>query len=79
MISVGIFTYGHARPSAIDKLFSLLKVGGIFEITVRQDYLESNQEFKQVIAELNWNLKEKVEFTIFDNESMYAMVFIKVG
>jgi ubiquinone/menaquinone biosynthesis C-methylase UbiE len=79
MILVGVFTYGHARPSAIYQLFSLLKVGGIFTITVRQDYLESNQEFKKVIAELNWSLQEKVEFTIFDNESMYAMVFIKVG
>lgn len=77
IISVGVFTYGHAQPQALNNLFTLLKPGGYFVLTVRVDYYEDNQTLKQVIDQLSWSLCDRVEFTIFDTEPMYSLVFHK--
>ncbi|MGB5636635.1 MAG: class I SAM-dependent methyltransferase [Waterburya sp.] len=79
IISVGVFTYGHAAPQALHNLFSLLKPSGYFLLTVRVDYYESNQVLRQVIEELSWSLKERAEFKIFETESMCALVFQKIN
>ncbi len=75
IISVGVFTYGHATPQALHNLFPLLKSGGYFVLTVRVDYYEENQVLRQIIDELSWSLCDKAEFKIFDTEAMYALVF----
>ncbi len=77
IISVGVFTYGHVAPQALNNLFPILKSGGYFVLTVRVDYYEKNQILQEIIQELSWNLCERGEFKIFDTESMYAMVFEK--
>ena len=77
IISVGVFTYGHAQPEALNNLFALLKPGGYFVLTVRVDYYEDNQALKQIIDQLAWSLSERIEFNIFDTESMYSLVFHK--
>ena len=77
IISVGVFTYGHANPQALHNLFPLLKPGGYFLLTVRVDYYESNQVLQKVIKDLSWSLKDRAEFNIFDTESMFALVFQK--
>ena len=77
IISVGVFTYGHVAPQALHNLLALLKPGGHFLLTVRVDYYESNQELKKIIDQLSWSLEKRAEFEIFDNESMYALVFQK--
>ncbi|MEO1430881.1 MAG: methyltransferase domain-containing protein [Cyanobacteria bacterium J06633_8] len=77
IISVGVFTYGHVEPQALHNLFDLLKSGGYFVLTVRVDYYESNESLQQIIDELSWNLCDRVEFNIFDTESMYALIFQK--
>ena len=77
IISVGVFTFGHASPQSLDNLFSLLKSGGYFVLTVRVDYYESNESLRQIIQQLDWKLCAHAEFKIFETESMYALVFQK--
>ncbi len=77
IITVGVFTFGHAHPQGLKNLFSLLKSTGYFLLTVRVDYYESNESLRQIISQLDWKLCDRAEFKIFDTESMYALVFQK--
>ena len=77
VISVGVFTFGHARPEALHNLDTLLKSGGYFVLTVRVDYHDQNTALHEVLKQLSWNLVSREEFTIFETEPMYAMVFQK--
>ncbi len=77
IISVGVFTYGHVPPQALSNLFPLLKSGGYFVLTVRVDYYEENQTIKQLIEQFALSLSDRVEFSIFDTEPMYALVLRK--
>ena len=77
IIAVGVFTLGQARPQALQNLDPLLKSGGYFALTVRVDYHDNNPVLHEVIKELSWSLISREEFTIFETEPMYAMVFKK--
>ncbi len=77
IISVGVFTYGHVPPQALSNLFPLLKSGGYFVLTVRVDYYEDNPAIKQLIDQFGLSLCDRVEFKIFDEEPMYALVLRK--
>lgn len=77
MISVGVFTFGHAHPYALRNLFPLLKSGGHFILTVRKDYHDSNEFLSAVLEELSWSLVNQEEFKIFETETIYAKTFKK--
>ncbi|MGB7274923.1 MAG: methyltransferase domain-containing protein [Geitlerinemataceae cyanobacterium] len=77
IIAVGVFTFGHACPEALQNLDRLLKSGGYFVLTVRVDYQDKNQALQEVLKELSWSLISREEFTIFETEPMNAMVFKK--
>jgi SAM-dependent methyltransferase len=77
IISVGVFTFGHAQPQALENLFLLLKSGGYFVLTVRVDYYEGNQILHQIIEKLDWSFCHRTEFNIFESEAMYALIFQK--
>lgn len=77
LIAVGVFTYNHAGPSALEYLLPYLKKGGIFVITVRSDYYNTNSLFRDVVQKLPWELINRNGFEIFNNESMYALAFRK--
>jgi ubiquinone/menaquinone biosynthesis C-methylase UbiE len=77
IISVGVFTFGHVHPQALKNLFSLLKSGGYFLLTVRVDYYNTNASLKEVLEELSWRLIARQEFNAFEVESMYALLWQK--
>lgn len=77
IISVGVFTFGHVHPQALNNLSSLLKSGGYFLLTVREDYYNTNESLKQVLEELSWRLIERKEFNAFEVEPMYAFLWQK--
>ncbi|MEA5469992.1 methyltransferase domain-containing protein [Spirulina sp. 06S082] len=77
IISVGVFTFGHAPPGALHNLNILLKLGGYFVLTVRVDYHDENAALHKVLEELSWTLVNQEKFTIFETEPMYALVFQK--
>jgi predicted TPR repeat methyltransferase len=52
-VSVGVFTQGHAPPSAFDELVRVIRPGGHMLFTIREDvYLEAG--FKEKQATLEW-------------------------
>ncbi|MEO1431171.1 MAG: class I SAM-dependent methyltransferase [Cyanobacteria bacterium J06632_19] len=61
IISVGVFTYGHAPSSSFDELIRITKPGGYIIFTMRLDFYE-NSDFKQKLtaleAETKWSLVE---------------------
>lgn len=77
IIAVGVFTFGHASPEGLRNLNTHLKPGGYFVLTVRADYHDNNKILQQVLSELPWSAIGREEFTIFETEAMYAMVFQK--
>lgn len=77
IISVGVFTFGHVRPEALQNLDLLLKPDGYFVLTVRVDYHDNNRALSEVLKKLSWSLISKEEFNIFESEPMYTIVFQK--
>lgn len=77
IISVGVFTFGHAPPEGLHNLFPLLKSGGYFVLTVRVDYYDSNEVLREILDSLSWSLIKREESKVFETESMYAFVFKK--
>ena len=74
MIAVGVFTFNHADPAALQRLAPLLKPGGYFALTVREDFFDENQSLRRELEKLSWKTIKQESFSIFDNESMRAMV-----
>ncbi len=78
IISAGCITYGHAPAYVLARIFSWLKPGGIFHITVRQDFRENDMYFKTLIPGLRWDLIDEDSWTIFeDEERMVGLVLRK--
>ncbi|NES23760.1 MAG: methyltransferase domain-containing protein [Symploca sp. SIO3E6] len=77
IIAVGVFTFGHTSPEGLQNLDPLLKSSGYFVLTVRVDYYNDNKALGQVLKDLSWDLISQDEFTIFETEPMYAIVFQK--
>jgi len=77
IVTVGVFTFGHAPIEALYNLFPLLKAGGYFLLTVRADYHDDNPAVQEIIKSFAWSLVAREEFNIFDTEAMYAMVWKK--
>ncbi|NET58682.1 MAG: methyltransferase domain-containing protein [Symploca sp. SIO2E6] len=77
IMSVGVFTFGHAQPKALHNLDTLLVSGGYFVLTVRMDYHDNNQTLQEVLENLPWILIHQEKFIIFEKEPMYTMVFHK--
>ncbi|NEP29618.1 class I SAM-dependent methyltransferase [Moorena sp. SIO3I6] len=61
IISVGVFTYGHAPSSSFDELLRITKPGGYIIFTLRLDFYQ-NSDFKQKLTALEelgqWKLVE---------------------
>lgn len=61
IVSVGVFTYGHAPSSSFDELIRITKPGGYIIFTMRLDFYE-NSDFKQKLTALEeydkWKLSE---------------------
>ncbi len=78
IISAGCITVGHAPAYVLSRVFSWLKPGGIFQITVRQDFMEKDLYFKVLVYGLRWDLLEQESWTIFaDKEPMLGLVLRK--
>ena len=77
IVSVGVFTFGHAHPRALKNMSSLLKTGGYFVLTVRVDYYNESNFLHEILQELPWNIISKEQFNIFETEPMYVLVFQK--
>ncbi|NES21545.1 MAG: methyltransferase domain-containing protein [Symploca sp. SIO3E6] len=77
IISVGVFTFGHAQPKALLNLDTLLVSGGFFVLTVRVDYHDNNETLQELLEDLPWILINRDEFTIFEQEPIYTIVFHK--
>ncbi|EDX72433.1 Methyltransferase domain family [Coleofasciculus chthonoplastes PCC 7420] len=61
IVSVGVFTYGHAPSCSFDELLRIAKPGGYIIFTLRLDFYE-NSDFKQKLTALEesgkWTLVE---------------------
>lgn len=61
IVSVGVFTYGHAPSSSFEELIRVTKPGGFIIFTLRLDFYE-NSDFKQKLRALEesgkWNLRK---------------------
>lgn len=72
-----MLTFGHVHPQVLNNLSSLLKSGGYFLLTVREDYYNTNESLKQVLEDLSWRLITRQEFNAFEVELMYAFLWQK--
>lgn len=77
VLAVGVFTHGHVDPRALRDLFRLLQPNGLLVLTVRVDYHVHSASLREILTELPGDLMAQEEFTIFDTEPMYALVFRK--
>jgi ubiquinone/menaquinone biosynthesis C-methylase UbiE len=78
IISAGCITFGHAPAHVLARIFAWLKPGGIFHITVRQDFMEQNVYFKTLLHGLHWQILSQESWTIFaDEELMLGLVLRK--
>jgi len=77
IVSVGVFTFSHARPKALENLYRLLKPGGTFVVTVRVDYHNTCSAFKEVLDSFPWKEIDRKKFVIFEDEPMYAITMRK--
>jgi len=61
VISVGVFTYGHAQASCFDELIRVTKPGGLIIFSLRPDFYEQS-DFKSTLTSLQsrgkWELVE---------------------
>lgn len=61
VVSVGVFTYGHAPSQSFDELIRVTKPGGYIIFTLRLDFYETS-DFKSKLADLEasgqWTLVE---------------------
>ncbi|MDY6783161.1 MAG: class I SAM-dependent methyltransferase [Cyanobacteriota bacterium] len=58
IVSVGVFTYGHAPSCSFDELIRIALPGGYILFTLRLDFYE-NSDFKQKLAALEQSKKWK--------------------
>ena len=78
IISAGCITFGHAPAHILARIFAWLKPGGIFHITVRQDFMDQDIYFKTLLNGLRWQLVNQESWTIFaDEERMVGLVLKK--
>ncbi|NET25264.1 methyltransferase domain-containing protein [Okeania sp. SIO1I7] len=77
ILSVGVFTFGHAHPRALKSLSSLLKKSGYFILTVRVDYYNQSNFLHEILQNLPWNIITQEQFNIFETEPMYVLVYQK--
>ncbi len=66
IISVGVFTEGHAHPKSFDELIRVTKQGGFIIYTLRSDIYENN------------GFKQKQSFLEFENKWMLIEVSEKI-
>lgn len=75
VIATGLFAYAHAGVTILENLFESIKSGGLFVVTIRDDYY---QEFKPVMNLLSWELIEQKGLSIYDGQqNMNILVFQK--
>ncbi|MEC4985914.1 MAG: class I SAM-dependent methyltransferase [Oscillatoria sp. PMC 1068.18] len=74
IISVGVFAHAHAGVRVLQNLFSLLKKGGFFVLTMRGEYRDIMQE---ALDRLPWSLVNQDDFGIYGKEVIYVLVFRK--
>lgn len=76
-VAAGVFTFSHAPAEALGHIVDVLRDGGIFVVTFRDDYLDSEPGIMETIGGLPLELRSKTDITIFDNEHMHIMAFQK--
>ena len=77
IISTGVFTYGHAPPSALTGLLQLLRVGGLFALTVRKDFLKSSAELASVLSRAPLKEIQRHEHLIWDSEPTWILLYVR--
>jgi len=75
--AVGVFTFGHAPPSALGPLLSALKLGGLLLLAVRADYFAQVLAPAETLQQLGLKQLESRNYEIFDGEPMLALVLEK--
>lgn len=75
IIAAGVFAYAHAGIEVLINLFSFVKEGGIFALTIREDY---RLEMQAALDRLPWTLVSEEDFPIYDKAKlMYLLAFKK--
>jgi predicted TPR repeat methyltransferase len=75
IVAAGVFAYAHAGTGILNNLFRFLKVGGLFLLTIREDY---RKEMQTDLEKLPWKLVSEENFPIYNGEKlMYLLTFQK--
>jgi len=77
ILSVGVFTHGHAPPHILRDLVAVLEPGGWLVLTLRLDYYASSATLRSLLSTLPLAETTKRRFTIFGDEEMYVITWQK--
>ncbi len=74
IVSMGVFTYGHVKPSALVNLVSYLKNSGFLLLVIREDYFnDDTTSFHEVIKYLRLGLVRQEKFYLDGREILILL------
>lgn len=76
IIAAGVFAYAHAGVEVLNNLLGPLKDGGLFLMTIREDY---RHEMKTVLDQLPWVLVSDENFPIYDQSKLMHLLTFRKG
>jgi len=74
IVAAGVFAYAHAGVDVLHNLIPLLKKGGLFLMTIREEYY---QQIREGLEQLPWSLISQHQFPIYETQVMYILIFSK--
>ena len=70
VLSIGVFTYGHASGKELSVVRSLLAPEGIAIISYRPEFLAAESKFAEELNHPEWQVVARRELTIFESERL---------
>lgn len=77
--AIGVFTFNHVRPDALDKLVAMLRPGGLLVVSARADYMAQTPEFTRRLKAHSLTQLARRELVIFGQEQICLFVLRKQG
>jgi predicted TPR repeat methyltransferase len=71
IIAAGVFAYAHAGVSVLNNLFRFLKSGGLFVLTIREDY---QPQMQSAFEALPWRLVIQEQYKIYDGQQIMSIL-----
>ena len=71
IIAAGVFAFGHAGAGILNNLFRFLKPGGLFILTIRQDY---QPQMQAVFEAMPWCLVIQEQYPIYDGQQIMSIL-----